>query len=209
MSQTLQNQILLAKSMNGIVTLSDGAGTTISNGTIDTSNINSTNITTNNLSLSALDLKSSLTLEQYDNITTSVGNVSLWEKGKSYFTYLPQSLVTPSIDSELITLLFANTNYGKLASSNTWSGTNNFTNTISVNSKPITFSFISGSTSTNLNTGTAPFPSLTTAINNTAYGVEAMNLVTTGSSNTGIGYRALKNLTTGSSNCALGNQANA
>ncbi|MFZ4799160.1 MAG: hypothetical protein ACOYMA_16790, partial [Bacteroidia bacterium] len=110
MSQTLQNQILLAKSMNGIVTLSDGAGTTISNGSIDTSNVNSSNITTNNLSLSALDLNSSLTLEQYDDIDTGsgLGLVSLWEKGKSYFTYLPQSLATPSLDSHFITRLFAN-----------------------------------------------------------------------------------------------------
>jgi len=54
MSQTLQNQITYAKSMNGIVELSDGAGTTISNGTINTDNIdvdnfNATNFTSNNI----------------------------------------------------------------------------------------------------------------------------------------------------------------
>jgi len=54
MAQTLQNQITYAKSMNGIVTLSDGAGTTISNGTINTDNLdvvnfNASNFTANNV----------------------------------------------------------------------------------------------------------------------------------------------------------------
>lgn len=44
MSQTLQNQILMAKSMNGIVSLSDGAGTTIENGSITTGGIDATSI---------------------------------------------------------------------------------------------------------------------------------------------------------------------
>ena len=44
MSQTLQNQILYAKSMNGIVTLSDGAGTVIENGAISTGGLNATSI---------------------------------------------------------------------------------------------------------------------------------------------------------------------
>jgi hypothetical protein len=44
MSQTLQNQIIMAKSMNGIVSLSDGAGTTIENGSITTGGIDATSI---------------------------------------------------------------------------------------------------------------------------------------------------------------------
>lgn len=50
MSQTLQNQILIAKSMQGIVSLSDGAGTNISNGQISTGNISGGNITGNTIS---------------------------------------------------------------------------------------------------------------------------------------------------------------
>jgi len=49
MAQTLQNQITYAKSMNGIVSLSDGAGTTISNGTIDTDNLVVDNFTVINM----------------------------------------------------------------------------------------------------------------------------------------------------------------
>ena len=45
MSQTLQNQIIMAKSMNGIVSLSDGAGSVIENGTIITGGLNATSIT--------------------------------------------------------------------------------------------------------------------------------------------------------------------
>ena len=47
MSQTLQNQITYAKSMNGIVTLSDGAGSTISNGIIVTNDLSGNSIVTN------------------------------------------------------------------------------------------------------------------------------------------------------------------
>ena len=50
MSQSLQNQILYAKSMNSIITLSDGDGTTIENGTIVSNDITGENITANNLS---------------------------------------------------------------------------------------------------------------------------------------------------------------
>lgn len=39
MAQTLQNQLLLSKSMNGIISFDDGAGSTISNGTIISNNI--------------------------------------------------------------------------------------------------------------------------------------------------------------------------
>ena len=48
MAQTLQNQLLLAKSMNGIITFDDGAGTTISNGIIDTDSLVVDNLTTDN-----------------------------------------------------------------------------------------------------------------------------------------------------------------
>ena len=56
MSQTLQNQITYAKSMNGIVTLSDGSGTTISNGNIISNNIDVTNIISDFFSTTDLTL---------------------------------------------------------------------------------------------------------------------------------------------------------
>ena len=56
MSQTLQNQITYAKSMNGIVSLSDGAGTTISNGVIISNDISGNSITTNSFSTTDLIL---------------------------------------------------------------------------------------------------------------------------------------------------------
>jgi len=49
MAQTLQNQITYAKSMNGLVTLTDGAGTVIENGSVTSNNITSDSITTNNM----------------------------------------------------------------------------------------------------------------------------------------------------------------
>jgi len=43
-----------SRSLNGIVTISDGAGTTIENGNIETGNINSANLTTSNINTSLL-----------------------------------------------------------------------------------------------------------------------------------------------------------
>jgi hypothetical protein len=132
MSQSLQNQILYSKTMQGIIELTDGAGTTISNGNIVTTNINSNSISTNGISLNGvLDLNNSLELEQYDDISTSVGNVSLWEKGNSYFSYLPKSLATPSLSSHLITKGYSDAtyaptgSYASLSASNTFTGTTN------------------------------------------------------------------------------------
>ena len=57
MSQTLQNQITYAKSMNGIVQLSDGAGTTIQNGQIITNDLSGNTITTNTLTTTDTNIK--------------------------------------------------------------------------------------------------------------------------------------------------------
>ena len=88
MSQSLQNQMTLAKSMNSIITLDDGAGTTITNGTINSNDIFGNTISANTFSTNDLDLNASLTLEVYNDISiTNTGgtyDVSLWEKGKSY-----------------------------------------------------------------------------------------------------------------------------
>jgi len=56
MAQTLQNQITYAKSMNGIVSLSDGAGTMISNGTIDTDNLVVDNFTVINMLVNYMNI---------------------------------------------------------------------------------------------------------------------------------------------------------
>jgi len=56
MSQTLQNQITYAKSMSGIVELSDGAGTTISNGQIITNDLSGNNISSSTFNTTDLTL---------------------------------------------------------------------------------------------------------------------------------------------------------
>ena len=74
MSQTLQNQITYAKSMNGIVTLQDGAGTVISNGvitsnTIDSSLVDTSQLIANNFSVSNLtfnNTSTTITINNYD-----------------------------------------------------------------------------------------------------------------------------------------------
>jgi hypothetical protein len=67
MSQTLQNQLLLAKSMNGIISFDDGAGTTIQNGQVITNGINTDNITTNGLNATDMAI-SNLTVSTSANV---------------------------------------------------------------------------------------------------------------------------------------------
>lgn len=80
MSQTLQNQITLAKSMNGIVTLSDGAGTTISNGTVTTDNLvcdtmTATNMVSENMIVPRVNTALIPSLGPDINLTTLVQNL--------------------------------------------------------------------------------------------------------------------------------------
>ena len=85
MSQTLQNQILLAKSMNGIITLSDGAGTIITNGEVTTTNLNSSSVTASSLNsdsitTNGLTLNDTLTLNgglDVNGDETVSGNVKM------------------------------------------------------------------------------------------------------------------------------------
>lgn len=51
MAQTLQNQLLMCKSMNGVISLSDGAGSTIENGTVTSNNLNTNTLSSNNFIL--------------------------------------------------------------------------------------------------------------------------------------------------------------
>lgn len=85
MSQTLQNQILIAKSMNGIISLSDGAGTTIENGEIITNDLNATNMDTTNMTLQNLNMTGSFEVPDVNDITTTYGLVSFANYGNSYF----------------------------------------------------------------------------------------------------------------------------
>jgi len=148
MSQTLQNQITYAKSMSGVVTLSDGT-ITIENGniqnavTITAQNIDSNDVVANQMNIQNiitpnLDLEGPLTLEQYDSIAGPNGSVSLWEKGKASFsntvyfngdvncTNLPTSTQTPSLSTQLITKSYADSTYAGLSSNNAFTGLNTF-----------------------------------------------------------------------------------
>jgi len=106
MSQSLQNQAIYAKSMNGIISISDGAGTTISNGTIV-----SNDITSNSLTINDIILNGSLEIPLINDIsvTTTGGSelVSLYNKGETYLeqdTHMNRaySYNTPTTDYEVV-----------------------------------------------------------------------------------------------------------
>jgi hypothetical protein len=103
MSQTLQNQLLLAKSMNSIITLSDGAGTTITDGQITTNeltgtNLNVTNVDTTNMTLQNLTMGGSFEVPDVNDITTTYGLVSFANNGQTYLAknlYLSAGYLLP------------------------------------------------------------------------------------------------------------------
>jgi hypothetical protein len=98
MSQTLQNQLLLAKSMNGIIVFDDGAGTVIENGNIITNDLNATNMDTTNMTLQNLNMTGSLEVPDVNDITTSYGTVSFANYGNSYLAknlYLSAGYLLP------------------------------------------------------------------------------------------------------------------
>ncbi len=91
MSQTLQNTQTYAKSMNGIITLSDGMGTTIQNGQVITLDLCGNTVTAgsasiNSLTLNDIDLNGSLMIEAVNDIPFASGNVSLWNKGNTWLS---------------------------------------------------------------------------------------------------------------------------
>ena len=74
MSQTLQNQILNCKSMNGIITLSDGNGTIISNGQISTGNISGQNISGTSITGTSFSTLNKSQLETVLTLSTGGAN---------------------------------------------------------------------------------------------------------------------------------------
>jgi len=98
MSQTLQNQLLIAKSMNGIISFDDGAGTIISNGEIITNDLNSINTNTTNMTLQNLNMTGSFEVPDVNDITTSYGLVSFANYGQTYLAknlYLSAGYLLP------------------------------------------------------------------------------------------------------------------
>jgi hypothetical protein len=78
MAQTLQNQILYAKSMNGIVSLSDGQGTTITNGTVNTNNFVTDTMTATNMVVPRINPNLTGTLGTQINLTQLSQNLN-WD----------------------------------------------------------------------------------------------------------------------------------
>jgi hypothetical protein len=136
MSQTLQNQILLAKSMNGIVSLSDGAGSTIENGQIVTNGLSSDTFAVESLSTFNGELK----INSNNNIVAPNGQlVSLYCIGSSYFTEAMYSETVPVTTLSVTNKLYVDTavvnaliGYAKLADANTWSQLQTFSNGVNI-----------------------------------------------------------------------------
>lgn len=110
MAQTLQNQITYAKSMNGIVTLSDGAGTVISNGTIDTDNLitdtmTSTNMISTNMIVPRINTALVPSLGADINLTTLAQNMNFDTSSRQFQIWndtATSQLMTIDVDNNFI-----------------------------------------------------------------------------------------------------------
>lgn len=115
MSQTLQNQLLLSKSMNGIISFDDGAGTTISNGQVITNGVNTDTITANTLTVPSLTLDA-LTVNTTANLNTATTTV--------------QTVTTADNSTKAASTAFVNNFYNnKLTVTNTFTAIGGITTT--------------------------------------------------------------------------------
>jgi hypothetical protein len=119
MAQTLQQSLLLAKSMNGIISFDDGAGTTISNGQVitngvDADNVNADAITTNTLTVPSLSL-TNLTVTGVANLSTAQTTV--------------QTMAIGTATQRAASTAFVNNYYNnRLTTANTWTNINQYDN---------------------------------------------------------------------------------
>ena len=88
-----------------------------------------------------------------------------------------------------------------LAGNNTFTGTNNFTSTFSVDN---TQTNIGQFAPNNTGIGFEVLDALSTGDFNSAFGYQALNTLTTGTYNTGLGYQSLASITTGEFNIGVG-----
>lgn len=117
MSQTLQNQLLLSKSMNGIIEFNDGQGTTISNGQVNSNGINTNNVNTSTITTSSLAVPS-LTLT--DLTVTGTANLSTAQT-------TVETMGVGVASTRAASTAFVNNYYNnRLTTTNTWSGQNTF-----------------------------------------------------------------------------------
>ena len=158
---TLTNIAINARSMNGLITISDGAGTIIENGTVDTDSLitdtmTSTNMISTNMIVPRVNtaLVPSLganinltTLTQNMNFDTVTRQFQIWNDTAAsqlmtidvdnnaiqFNSYLPTSTQTPTTPTQLITKTYADSTFQPVGSYATLGGSNAFTGTNTFN----------------------------------------------------------------------------
>ena len=108
------------QSLNGILTITDGLGSTIENGKIVCTNLNA------NGSISATDISSNtingINTANIPDITSS----NIWTGTNTFNSNLPTSTQTPTTQYQLVNKNYVDVNFGGLGASNVWTGTNTF-----------------------------------------------------------------------------------
>lgn len=110
MAQSLQNQMTYAKSMSGIITLSDGAGSIIENGTVTSNNLNTNILTSNSLVLPRNSTPAVNTVEGPIDVGNTLQNIGYDNTGRlltidndgggpmmSFTTYTEVIQMTPDV----------------------------------------------------------------------------------------------------------------
>jgi hypothetical protein len=110
----------LNQSLNGILTITDGLGSTIENGKIICTHLNAEG------TITATDItSSSLNGINTANIPDKTGT-NTWTGTNTFNNNLPTSTKVPSGTYDLTNVYFCDNNYGGLGASNFWTGLNYF-----------------------------------------------------------------------------------
>ena len=132
MSQTLLNKTIYARSMNGVITLSDGT-LEISNGNItNANNLDANSIITDYLQTTLLDISGNVQIDGNLNIKNSltagdaITDTHTINGKMTFANVVPECSITPTTSVQLISKGFADGAYGQLSGTNTWSGANTF-----------------------------------------------------------------------------------
>jgi hypothetical protein len=224
MAQTLQNQLTYAKSMNGIITLSDGAGTTISNGIVDTDileveQLNATNFTSNAIIASSLQLLRTSTTA-VNNLLGTVVDIGKLTQNMTFNPVLRQvqvwndaanaQLFTIAVDANDIELNTPTGHIGLVADEIDLSGTIYLTGNIEFQNSAVSFPNSSCSFDSNLPTSiltpTLPAQLITKTYADSTFQPTG-SYATLGGNNAFIGINTFNtNLPTSSLNASSGNQ---
>jgi hypothetical protein len=186
--------------MNSIISLSDGAGTTITNGKIVTNDLSGNTVTAGTLNAGDLNLTGSVDIPAVNDITTSYGLVSLKNAGKTYL------VGTTYIDGGITASVAQTINLGANLPVSTATSTTLSTQILPRAINDLRYALYDD-VSFNISCGASSLVSRTSAQYNVSLGKDSMRSVNTGSYNVCVGMNTMYNAIGAGQNTVVGSNS--